>query len=90
MFTMSALPSVTDGIREIPRLPDLGPKPPPVPQEPVTSTTYRNLAVAASLRPMPLRSTRFLPLPSDDQVFEAVPNRWDFQFLDDYHRYANF
>ena len=29
------------------------------------------------------------PVPTDDQVFEAVPNRWGYDFPD-YHRYPNF
>jgi Carboxypeptidase regulatory-like domain len=43
MFTMKAASGGSDGIREIPRQPGLGPKPPPTPQEPATSSTYRNL-----------------------------------------------
>ncbi len=89
MFSMSALPSAGDGIRTIPRLPALGPQSPPAPQAPATSSTYRNLP---SQPPPPdaFEVNPPLPLPSDDQVFEAVPNRWDYKFPDDYHRYANF
>ena len=29
-------------------------------------------------------------MPTDEQVFDAVPNRWDYEFPDDYHRYPNF
>lgn len=88
MFAMQASPSPSDGVREIPRLPDLGPKPPPVPQEPTTSSTYRNLpsepppADTGEAKPLS-------PIPTDDQVFEAVPNRWNYDFPD-YHRYPNF
>jgi hypothetical protein len=89
LFSMSALPSAADGVREIPRLPDLGPKPPPAPPEPATSSTYRNLP-SQPHPPDAFEVNPLLPLPSDDQVFEAVPNRWDYQFPDDYHRYANF
>ena len=89
MFTMSASPSGSDSAREIPRLPDLGPKPAAPAQQPATSSTYRNLpsqpppADAGEAKPLS-------PVPTDDQVFEAVPNRWSFQFPDDYHRYPSF
>jgi hypothetical protein len=89
MFSMSAIPGASDGIREIPRLPYLGPQPPAPPQQPPTSSTYRNLpaqpppADAGEAKPLS-------PVPTDDQVFEAVPNRWGYEFPDDYHRYPNF
>lgn len=89
MFTMPAVPSGSDGMREIPRLPDLGPKPPPGPQQPATSSTYRNLPS----QPPPAdegEAKPLSPVPTDDQVFEAVPNRWAYEFPDDYHRYPNF
>jgi hypothetical protein len=85
-FMMPAVPSGSNGVREIPRLPDLGPAPPAPPQRPATSSTYRNLpseaAPAETTPPLP-------PIPSDDQVFEAVPNRWNYDFPD-YHRYPSF
>jgi hypothetical protein len=89
MFTMLAVPSGSDGIREIPRLPELGPKPSAPPQQPPTSSTYRDLptqppsADAGEAKPL-------APVPTDDQVFEAVPNRGGYQFPDDYHRYPTF
>jgi hypothetical protein len=76
-------------MREIPRLPDLGPKPPAGPQQPATSSTYRNLPS----QPPPAdegEAKPLSPIPTDDQVFEAVPNRWAYEFPDDYHRYPNF
>ena len=88
-FSMPAVSGASDGIREIPRLPDLGPQPPAPAQQPPTSSTYRNLpaqpppADAGEAKPLS-------PVPTDDQVFEAVPNRWGYQFPDDYHRYPNF
>ncbi len=88
-FTMLTVPSGSDGAREIPRLPDLGPKPPPLPPEPVTFSTYRDLPTeppsfeAAEAKPLS-------PLPTEDQVFQAVPDRWNYQLPDQYHRYANF
>jgi hypothetical protein len=88
-FALAAVPSDLDGIREMPRLPDLGPKPPPSPQEPATSSIYRNFPsqppAADSGEAKPLS-----PIPTDDQVFETVPNRWSYQFPDDYHRYPHF
>jgi hypothetical protein len=89
MFTMPAAASDSDGMREIPRLPDLGPKPPAPPQEPSTSSTYRNLPS----QPPPGdtgEAKPLSPIPTDSQVFEAVPNRWGYDFPDDYHRYPNF
>lgn len=86
-FAMKAVPSGTEGAREIPRLPDLGPKPPPLPPEPAPST-YRNVPTLAP----PLSTTEakpLSPLPTDDQVFNAVPNRWNYPFPTDYHRYPN-
>ncbi len=88
MFMISAVPSGSGGVREIPRLPELGPKPPPGPQEPATSSTYRNLPA----EPPPADTGEAKPLspvPTDDQVFEAVPNRWGYDFPD-YHRYPIF
>lgn len=84
MLTMK--PATTpDGVRTIPRLPGLGPAPPESPQPPATESTYRNLPAEAPVsesKPLP-------PVPSDDQVFESVPNRWNYDFPD-YHRYPNF
>ena len=88
MLKMKAAPSPTDGVRQIPRLPELGPAPPPLPQEPVTSSTYRNLPS----QPPPGdtgEAKPLSPLPTDDQVFKTVPNRWNYDFPD-YHRYPNF
>ena len=88
-FMLAAVPSASDGLREIPRLPDLGPQPPAPAQQPATSSTYRNLpsqpppADAGEAKPLS-------PIPTDDQVFEAVPSRWSYEFPDDYHRYPNF
>jgi Carboxypeptidase regulatory-like domain len=86
-FAMKSIPSGSEGMREIPRLPDLGPKPPLVPGEPAASSPYRNLPA----QPPPLSASEakpLSPLPTDDQVFNAVPNRWNYPFPD-YHRYPN-
>ncbi len=86
-FAMKAVASGAEGVREIPRLPELGPKPPPGPAEPAASSPYRNLPSM----PPPLSATEakpLSPLPTDDQVFNAVPNRWNYPFPD-YHRYPN-
>ncbi len=89
MFAMPPAQSGSDGVREIPRLPDLGPKPAAPPQPPASYSTYRNLPAPAP--PADAVETKpFSPTPTDDQVFEAVPNRWSYQFPDDYHRYPNF
>jgi hypothetical protein len=87
-FAMSAAASGIEGVREIPRLPELGPKPPQQPQEPATSSTYRNLPA----EPPPANTGEAKPLspiPADEEVFQAVPNRWAYQFPDNYHRYPN-
>jgi hypothetical protein len=87
-FAMKAVPSGAEGVREIPRQPDLGPKPPPLPTEPAASSAYRNLPSM----PPPLSAAEakpLSPLPTDDQVFNAVPNRWNYPFPTDYHRYPN-
>jgi hypothetical protein len=88
-FKMKVVPTGTEGVREIPRLPDLGPKPPPGPEEPAVSSTYRNLPT----EPPPADTGEGKPLspvPTDDQVFNPIPNRWDYLFPTDYHRYPNF
>jgi Carboxypeptidase regulatory-like domain len=87
-FAMKAAPSGTEGLREIPRLPQLGPKPPAQPHEAAVFAPYRNLPSM----PPPLDESEAkprLPLPTDDEVFNAVPNRWNYPFPD-YHRYPNF
>ena len=88
-FKMKAVPTGAEGVREIPRQPGLGPQPPAGPQEPATSSTYRNLPS----EPPPGDTGEAKPLnpvPTDEQVFEAIPNRWDYEFPTDYHRYPNF
>jgi carboxypeptidase family protein len=85
-FKMKAIPSGTDGIREVPRQPDLGPKPPALPPEPAISSPYRTLPQEppppTTGEPRPL-----LPLPVDGQAFEVIPSRWNFPFPTEYHRY---
>jgi Carboxypeptidase regulatory-like domain len=86
-FAMKAVPSGAEGMREIPRLPDLGPKPPPLAEEPAAASAYRDLPTL----PPPLSASEakpLSPLPTDDQVFNAVPNRWNYPFPN-YHRYPN-
>ena len=88
-FKMKAIRTGAEGQREIPRQPELGPKPPPGQPEPVVSSTYRNLPS----EPPPGDTGEAKPLspvPADEQVFEGVPNRWGYLFPTDYHRYPNF
>jgi carboxypeptidase family protein len=86
-FSMQALPTGPEAIRNVPRQPGLGPKPPPGELEPLPSSPYRALpqepppATTGEARPL-------LPLPSNDQVFEVIPNRWNFPFPTEYHRYS--
>lgn len=85
MLTMKAATSAPPGLRTIPRLPELGPAPPEGPQPPATQSTYRTFpseALAPEVPPV-------APVPSDADVFESVPNRWNYDFPD-YHRYPNF
>jgi len=85
-FSMRSSAGGPGGIRELPRQPALGPKPDLGPTEPAPSSPYRTLpqepppAAGAELRPLS-------PLPTDDQLFEAIPNRWNLPFPTEYHRY---
>ena len=84
-IALRAVPPPSPGVREIPRLPELGAKPPGSVEAPPPSP-YRSLpeaappAIAVEQRPA-------LPLPPDDQVFNVMPNRWNYPFPTDYHRY---
>ncbi len=85
-FSMKAAPGAPEGVREIPRKPELGPKLPATTVEPSPSSPYRNLPQepppATTGEPRPLA-----PLPNDSQLFEVIPNRWNFPFPTEYHRY---
>ncbi len=85
-FSMKAAPGGPEGVREIPRKPELGPKLPATTVEPSPSSPYRNLPQepppATTGEPRPLA-----PLPNDSQLFEVIPNRWNFPFPTEYHRY---
>ena len=77
-----------DGVRVIPRLPDLGP--PELPQPVVVAyDPYRVLISEPppydAIEPKPLS-----PLPEDEQVFASVPNRWGYPTFREYHRYPDF
>ena len=84
-FNMKAIPTGREGAREVPRYPELGPKPPAPPAEPSTAGPYRNLPsepppeTTGEPRPLP-------PLPTDDKVFNVIPNRWGYEFPN-YSRY---
>ena len=84
-FKMKVTSTGAEGIREIPRDPALGPKPAGPPPEVTPSSPYRTLPQepppAATGEPRPLE-----PLPSDDKVFNVMPNRWAYEFPD-YRRY---
>ncbi len=84
-FNMKAIPTGREGIREVPRYPELGPKPPAQPAEPSTAGPYRNLPAEpppeTTGEPRPLS-----PLPTDDKVFNVIPNRWSYEFPN-YSRY---
>ncbi|HYL37567.1 MAG TPA: carboxypeptidase-like regulatory domain-containing protein [Bryobacteraceae bacterium] len=86
-FSLKAIPAGGEGIRAMPRQPELGPEPPAPPPEPAVSSPYRAFPQAApagatgAAGPPP-------PLPTDQQLFEVMPNRWNFPFPTEYHRYA--
>jgi hypothetical protein len=84
-FTLKPILTGNEGVRDVPRQPGLGPRPPSLPPEPSTAGPYRNLPAepppetTGEPRPLP-------PLPSDDKVFNVIPNRWGYEFPD-YRRY---
>jgi hypothetical protein len=85
-FKLKEIPTGAEGVREVPRQPDLGPKPTGQhPEAAAPSSPYRTLPQepppAATGEPRP-----FEPLPSADKVFNVVPNRWGYEFPD-YRRY---
>jgi hypothetical protein len=86
-FSMRAIPGGEEGIRSVPRQPELGAKPPAPPAEPVVSSPYRSFPQAtpadATVAPGLLP-----PLPTDEQIFQVIPNRWNIPFPTEYHRYA--
>jgi hypothetical protein len=88
LLKMTAVPSPPDGVRAIPRLPELGPAPPATPLPPATTSTYRNFPSPPPASDL-AEAKPLTPVPSDDQVFEPVPNRWGYDFPD-YHRYPYF
>ena len=84
-FKLKAIPTGREGVREVPRDPALGPKPVGPPPEVAPSSPYRTLPQEpppqTAGEPRPLE-----PLPSDDKVFNVMPNRWAYDFPD-YRRY---
>lgn len=84
-FMLKPILTGNEGARDVPRQPGLGPRPPSLPPEPDTAGPYRNLPedpppeTTGEPRPLP-------PLPSHDEVFNVIPNRWGYQFPD-YQRY---
>ena len=85
-FRLKAIPTGSEGLREVPRQPGLGPKPAAPPLEVAPSSPYRTL-----LQEPPPQTTGeprpLLPLPSRDTIFDVIPNRWSYE-LPDYRRYA--
>jgi len=78
-----------DGVREIPRFPDLGP---PEPTPPTFSVEPLAPAFDRLPRaPAAVNGETVVPdaLPHDEKVFEEVPNRWSEQLPGGYRRYAN-
>lgn len=74
-ITLKETPSGSESVRGVVRLPELGPVPPPLPPELAEASPYRTLIEppppGGSAEPGPFR-----PLPSDEDVFSPVRNRW--------------
>jgi len=86
-FRMKPTGTPPETMREVPRQPALGPKPPSTPAEAAPSAPYRTFPQeqpAAPGQPGPPA-----PLPTDAQIFEVIPNRWNLPFPTEYHRYPN-
>jgi len=84
-FKMKTIATGREGMREVPRQPGLGPAPPAPPVEIAPTSPYRTLPQEAP----PLTGSEggpLAPLAPNDKVFNAVPNRWGYQFPD-YRRY---
>ena len=81
----AAIPAANN-TREVPRLPELGPKPPSAAQEPAPSSASSHLPLRVEA---PAGVEESQPVPADSQVFKSVSNRWGYDFPD-YHRYPNF
>jgi len=88
-FAMKSSGPSREGIREVPHQPGLGPVPPAPPAEAEPNSPYRTLPQEpppqTTGEPRPLA-----PLPPREEVFNAIPNRWNYPFPTDYHRYQNF
>ena len=84
-LTMKAIPGDTSGERVVPREPELGARPPALPETP-SSPYYvmRREAAPDDLggEPQPLE-----PVPEDEKIFTAVSNRWQTVQFPEYHRY---
>jgi hypothetical protein len=84
-FRMKAITNGAEGVRDLPRQPGLGPRPSVPPAEITPSSPYRTLPQEpppeTTGEPRPT-----MPLPSDDKVFNVIPNRWGYEFPD-YRRY---
>src|SRR6266404_979677 len=80
-FILKPILTGNEGVRDVPRQPGLGPRPPSPPPPPNTAGPYRNLPqepppeTTGEPRPLP-------PLTSDDKVFNVIPNRWVYEFPD--------
>jgi hypothetical protein len=85
-FVMKAVATGAEEERVVPRRPELGPGPPAAPREPTAVSPYgRTLET-----PPPMDAIKREPvqaLPPDDQAFNVIPNRWNYQFPAEYHRY---
>ncbi|HYL72720.1 MAG TPA: carboxypeptidase regulatory-like domain-containing protein [Bryobacteraceae bacterium] len=85
-FNMRAVPTGREGVRQVPSQPGLGPIPPAPPGQEGPNSPYRNLPqepppqTTGEPRPLP-------PIPPREEVLNAIPNRWNYPFPTDYHRY---
>ena len=85
-LTMKAIPGAAyPGVQNVPRLPELGALPGPPAEEGISPYhEFRREPAPDDLgsEPLPLE-----PIPDDEKIFTAVPDRWTGIQFPDYHRY---
>ena len=84
-FTMKATPVETiPGVQNVPRDPTLGTLGPPPPEPP--PSVYQEMRREPAPDDLGAEPQPLEPLPEDEKIFTAVPNRWNYEFPE-YHRY---
>lgn len=84
-------PGASESTRGIARLPELGPRPEPLPPEPVKASPYRT-SIEPSTAELTGEPRPSKPLPSDEDVFSRVSNRWkiDYPTYRRYHQSGDY